>query len=259
LVWTKNKEKDWPLTMNTIRVRAVRACTVRLRDHPVAVETQDFASLHVRQQYADTKRQTKLSVQGNLCYIFARLSADYQRTMSQTDDLFRKRYRIDSARLVGYDYGTNGMYFITICTRNRQPWFGLIGEADPILIPTAIGQIVIDCWQAIPDHFPFVEVDAFQLMPNHLHGIIWINKPDYADWQPNQFGPQSRNLGSIIRGFKIGVTQQARLTMPDFSWQARYHDRVIRDDDELHRIRTYIDANPANWAADRENAAGLFM
>ncbi len=179
--------------------------------------------------------------------------------MSTTDDLFRKRYRINSARLVGYDYSTSGIYFVTICTQDRLPHFGTIDGTTATLQPTAIGQVAIDCWYAIPEHFPFVVLDAFQLMPNHLHGILWIDKPDYTDWRPNQFGPQSRNLGSIIRGFKIGVTKQARLARPDFGWQARYHDRIIRNDDELNRIRTYIDANPANWAADQDNVAGLLI
>ena len=119
--------------------------------------------------------------------------------------------------------------------------------------PGIIGQVVIDYWQAIPTRFPFVRLDAFQLMPNHLHGIIWIDKPDYTDWQPNQFGPQRDNLAAVIRGFKAGVSGYARAHRIDFGWQARYHDRIIRSDDELNRIRTYIETNPANWQTDEEN------
>jgi putative transposase len=175
------------------------------------------------------------------------------------DVRFRRRYRIETARLAGYDYGASGLYFVTICTRDRYPFFGTIADGANNIEPSVVGSSVLDCWQAIPDHFPFVVLDAFQLMPNHLHGIIWIDKPDHTDWQPNQFGPQSQNLASVIRGFKVGVTKQARIYRADFGWQPRYHDRIIRDDAELQRVRDYIDANPANWPADQNNPAGLTM
>ncbi len=67
----------------------------------------------------------------------------------------------------------------------------------------------------------------------------------------NQFGPQSKNLASIIRGFKIGVTKNARQINPDFTWQPRYHDHIIRDDKSLHRISQYILNNPSNWKEDK--------
>jgi len=174
------------------------------------------------------------------------------------DNRFQQKYRVDSARLAGYDYGSNGAYFITVCTRNRENYFGEIDE-NAALITTAAAQIVVDCWQAIPTHFPFVVLNAFVLMPNHLHGILFFDKPDYNDGQPNQFGPQIDNLAAVVRGFKAGVTKQTRTQQIDFGWQPRYHDRVVRNDDELNRIRTYIDNNPSQWQQDRDNPENLYM
>lgn len=176
---------------------------------------------------------------------------------------YQERYRIASARLAGYDYGSNGMYFVTICTHQRECYFGTIGEreGDAFLVPSPIGQVAIACWLAIPTYFPFVEIDAFQLMPNHLHGILWITKKDaeLTPWQPNRFGPQSQNLASIIRGFKAGVTTQARVNQIDFRWQPRYYDRVIRNQQELARIRLYIENNPYAWADEKNNPENLYM
>lgn len=177
------------------------------------------------------------------------------------DDLYFGKYRIPSARLVEYDYGSNGMYFVTICTRQRERSLGTIQAATAEIHPSAIGQVAIDCWQAIPTFHPYVELDAFQLMPDHLHGLLCINKPDawQTDWQPNAFGPQRQNLASILRGYKSGVTKHATLNQLDFGWQPRYYDRVVRNQYELDRIRTYINNNPAKWEQEQGNPGNLYM
>ena len=120
-------------------------------------------------------------------------------------------------------------------------------------------------WNEIPNHFPFVKLDEIIVMPNHIHGIIIINKQnleptkvvetqDFASLQlqiqSNKFGPQSKNIASIIRGYKIGVTKNVRKIINNFTWQPRFHDHVIRDDDELNQIREYIISNPQNWIKD---------
>jgi putative transposase len=177
-------------------------------------------------------------------------------------DRFEGRYRIDSARLADYDYGSNGMYFITICTQNRDCCFGEIiadKSGEWIIQPTIIGQRVIDGWFAITHYQPSVVLDVFQLMPNHIHGVLWICKSDHTDWQPNRFGPQRHNLASIVRGFKSGVKTFATTNGLSFNWQPRYYDRVVRNEDELRRIRHYIDANPSNWQKDQNNAENLYM
>jgi len=123
-------------------------------------------------------------------------------------DLFNGKYRIPSARLAGYDYGAHGLYYVTICTRNRECYFGDIAvesQGFATLRATKIGTIAHQCWLEIPQHFPFVELDEFVIMPNHVHGILFFNRPDYREWKSNAFGPQSKNLGSVIRGFKAGV------------------------------------------------------
>ena len=163
--------------------------------------------------------------------------------------MFRGRYRIASARWSAWDYGRNAAYFVTICTAGRTHDFGHVDNGEMILTP--LGRAAAQCWAAIPDHFPFVVLDAFVVMLNHVDGTIIIDKPDSAGDGPSGFGPQSRNLASIVRGFKIGVTKYARQHDIPFKWQARYHDRVIRNAGEYERIRQYIYENPERWAEDR--------
>lgn len=164
---------------------------------------------------------------------------------------FQNKYRISSARWAAWDYSSNAAYFVTICVADRVHVFGRIVDGKMILSP--LGQSAEDCWNEIPAHFPFVELGAHMVMPNHVHGVVAIAKT--VETQniasvPNKFGPQSQNLASIIRGYKIGVTKFARANNIPFTWQARYHDHVIRNDGELERISQYILANPQNWNED---------
>jgi REP element-mobilizing transposase RayT len=141
---------------------------------------------------------------------------------------------------------------------------------------TPLGEMAIKCWMDIPKHFPFVKLDAFVVMPNHVHGILEIDKPGFdnhidsdvetqdfsktqnlASLRPNspspknKFGPQSKNLASILRGYKTGVTNFAVANNFDFGWQARYYDHIIRDDQEYIRISDYIVENPEKWDEDK--------
>ena len=159
---------------------------------------------------------------------------------------FKNKYRIASTRLQTWDYGANGSYFITICTHDRAHAFGEV--TDGCVNLTLLGQAAWDCWYAIPEHFPFVLLDEFVAMPNHVHGIMIIDKPSPPSPQPhNKYGPQSQNLASIVRGFKIGVTKYARQHHIEFAWQARYHDHIVCDAAECQRIREYIVGNPQKW------------
>jgi putative transposase len=188
------------------------------------------------------------------------------------------KYRIPSARLQTWDYGSQGLYFITICTKNRENYFGEIVPvetqniaslrySDPSietqniasLQPTPIGLITQKNWEEIPAHFPFVELDEFILMPNHVHGILFFNKPYSGEWNVNKFGPQSKNLGSVIRGYKASVKTCAVTNQIEFVWQPRFHDHIIRSQEELNRIRQYIINNPLNWQKDKANFEGLMM
>ena len=181
---------------------------------------------------------------------------------TMSEHKFQGKYRIESARLAGYDYGSNGLYFVTICTQDRACTLGeIITDATGVVIshPTSIGQRAIDGWFSIPTFSPFVQLDAFQLTPDHVHGIVQISKTEYTDWQSNRFRPQRENLASIIRDFKAGVKTHATMNQIAFGWQPRYYDRIIRNEDELNRIRQYIDNNPAKWHQDRDNVEGIFM
>ena len=179
-------------------------------------------------------------------------------------DKFKNKYRIESARLQNWDYGSPGLYFVTICTKNRDHHFGDIvagvGTQDfASLHPTTIGTIAQQYWTDIPIHFPFVELDEYTVMPNHVHGILLINKPEYNEWQTNKFGPQSKNLGSIIRGYKAGVKTFATTNQIEFGWQPRFHDHIIRTEKDLNNIRQYLMNNPKKWAQDRNNIDNFMM
>ena len=201
--------------------------------------------------------------------------------------LYNNKYRIESARLDGFDYGSNGAYHITICTKDRLHHFGEIVETDinpsmrqnalpsergvplsegvppkmdrnpldktdrnPSLQCTPIAEIAAEHWLRIPQFFPFVSLDSFVIMPNHIHGILFINKVETEEWKQNKFGSQSQNIPSIIRGFKSSVKRYANAEKIPFEWQERYHDRIIRDNKELENTRLYIFNNPQNWIND---------
>ncbi|MFP4041189.1 MAG: transposase, partial [Bacteroidales bacterium] len=146
---------------------------------------------------------------------------------------FKNRYRIGSARLKHWNYAWNGAYFITICTANRECFFGNIIDGNMHLSNS--GQFAYKFWQEIPDHFPFVELDAFVVMPNHMHGIIVIdNRNDNVKTlhcnvstnHKNQFmsniSPKPGSVSTIIRSYKSIVTKHARKINPAFAWQSRF-------------------------------------
>jgi hypothetical protein len=237
---------------------------------------------------------------------------------------FRNRYRIASARAQWWDYGHNAAYFITICTAYRKNYFGKITNRKMIL--SDIGKIADDCWMNIPAHFPFVDLGQYIIMPNHVHGIVIINKnklhhaanttgvPDVVgagtvvagvapyvvgartavetriavstrivetrliaslqqqqqqrEWEQyatknaqnkktggfagNKNPMINDNLSHVIRWYKGCVAFASRKIYAGFAWQGRFHDHIIRDDNnEYRRISCYIRNNPANWKGDR--------
>ncbi|MFN9353748.1 MAG: transposase [Chitinophagales bacterium] len=197
-------------------------------------------------------------------------------------DKFNNQYRISSARLAGYDYGQNGAYFITICTKNRIHYFGEIVDRKMIL--NVIGNLAHEYWQEIPNHFSYIELANFVVMPNHIHGILIIYKntdngydrtlqvdiPSVetlqgfsvetlqcnvsTDTVKNQkmaeISPKSGTISSIIRSYKSIVTKHARYIKPEFEWQSRFHDHIIRNEPSFNNIQNYIENNPANWKQD---------
>jgi REP element-mobilizing transposase RayT len=188
---------------------------------------------------------------------------------------YKNKYRIETTRLKNWNYGWNGAYFITICTQNRIHYFGEIENREMQL--SKIGKMAEKYWYEIPQHFPFVKLGEFVVMPNHIHGIIIIDKTNNGEttvvetqnfaslqqrqqrqqYQPplskNKFGPQSQNLASIIRGYKIGVTKNAKKINPMWKWQSRYYDHIIRNEKSFQNISNYIINNPLNWNGDKFN------
>ena len=164
-------------------------------------------------------------------------------------------------RLNEFDYSSNGYYFITICTKDRKEYFGNI--IDNKMVLNNIGEIVKTCWLEIPNHFPNVELDKFQIMPNHVHMIIIMNNKspvgnkNICSLQNNNMPWQTKlsgSLSSVIRGFKIGVTKICRINHKNFViWQKSYYDHIIRTEYSLYFIRQYIRDNPLNWETDRNN------
>jgi putative transposase len=198
---------------------------------------------------------------------------------------FQNKYRIPSARLQNWDYRWAGLYFITICTENREHYFGEITDGNIIL--TEIGEIVECEWLKTFEMRPDMNLwtGEYVVMPNHFHAIIGIgenkfnstgdcdvidtrsrdamhrvstnnhdhnnhddNNPNHNN--TNQFGPQSKNLASIVRGFKSSVTISARKINPQFAWQPRFHDHIIRNDKSFQKIQDYIEKNVSNWTLD---------
>jgi REP element-mobilizing transposase RayT len=183
---------------------------------------------------------------------------------------FKNKYAIQSSRLPGYDYAQNGLYFVTICTKNREEFFGIIENGKMVL--NGIGEIVQDELLKTPRIRKNVNLDQWIIMPNHLHIIIEIYNTDAycrdalqcvstGDMQyKNKFGPQINNLSSIIRGFKGIVTKRVHICGFDyFAWQFRFYDHIIRNDESLNKIREYIINNPAMWERDRNNMENIFM
>lgn len=162
---------------------------------------------------------------------------------------FLNTYRVESNRLKGFDYGSNGYYFVTICTYKKNKYFGQLcrnveTEYIPFLLHAEMGIIATNCWYEIPKHFSFVELDEFVIMPDHLHGILKFKKENKLDHVPNQFKSPYQNLGSIIRSYKGAVQRYATRNNLEFKWQPGYHDRIIRDTNALTEIRNYIINNP---------------
>ncbi len=167
--------------------------------------------------------------------------------------VYRNKYRVETTRLPSWDYSSPGYYFVTICTKAQQCCFGRIVDGHMEL--SNLGRVAHDCWIAIPEHFAFAAVDQFVVMPNHVHAIVVISQLGGPP-RRNQFGPQSGNLASIVRGYKIGVKKYATEQRLSFDWQPRFFEHIIRNETALGRIRGYVVTNPQRWEADEYNTSG---
>jgi REP element-mobilizing transposase RayT len=225
---------------------------------------------------------------------------------------YQNKYRIASTRAAWWNYGWNGAYFITICTRNREHLFGEIRNGEIIL--SNLGVIANVLWHEIPMHAPNVDLGDFIVMPNHIHGIVILNKPESKQlnnslgFDPlknkensinaetgiiiaetgiinaetgiinaetgivnaetgiinaetghalslpgdNRFQNIGKNtISSIIGSYKSAVTKHANRLGIENGWQTRFHDHIIRNDNEYQKISDYIVNNPNLWNEDR--------
>jgi REP element-mobilizing transposase RayT len=215
---------------------------------------------------------------------------------------FQNKYRIPSARLQNWDYGANGAYFITICTDKMECLFGdVVSNADveTRLIASLqdtidekcamqlneLGKIAHDIWEEIPNKFPFVKLGNFIIMPNHMHGILIINKyvetrlvasknenvenangnahvetrliaSVHDDDKKGGFSGNNNpmfheNISRIIRWYKGRCSFEMRKIHADFNWQSRFYDHIIRDSRAFNTIQNYIEDNPSKWNKDK--------
>ena len=201
-------------------------------------------------------------------------------------DKFRNLYRISSARASWWNYGRTGAYFITICTKNREHFFGEI--TNGIMHLSHLGILADVLWHEIPHHFKNIELGTFVVMPNHIHGILILtqnndddNDNDDDDVETRhalslqtsvndktrvndktdpmkksivqqRFQNQGKNtISAIIGSYKSAVTKHANRLGLENGWQPRFHDHIIRNDAEYMRIHHYIETNPLQWKKDR--------
>ncbi len=167
------------------------------------------------------------------------------------------RHTRHSFRLKGYDYTQEGMYFVTICTFQRELLLGAVENEK--MVVNYIGLIVEEEWLKTPILRSHVALDIFVVMPNHFHGIIAIAGRGTARRAPmtERFGkPVACSLPTIIRSFKSATTKrinEIRGTPGQPLWQRNYYECVIRTEEELRKARDYIVMNPLRWCLDREN------
>jgi REP element-mobilizing transposase RayT len=157
-------------------------------------------------------------------------------------------------RLRTWDYAESGAYFVTATTVDRCAMFGEIHEATMNL--NGYGIIVEKCWHDLVAHYPHVRLDQFCVMPNHIHGIIWIRGAGRAGLKPAPTSKRPHGLSEIVRAFKTFSARrinESRGTLGTPVWQRNYYERVIRDERELNTIREYIQTNPLRWHMDKEN------
>ena len=198
-------------------------------------------------------------------------------------DKYQGKYRIETARAKWWNYNNSGKYFITICTKNKSHLFGFVKNGEMIL--NDYGKIVEKCWFDLPNHYSNVVLDAFQIMPNHIHCIIESIeliapeshvetglKPVCTAIDNSIDNPIDNSIDNSIDNPEIEIKElkihgvfefiralktfssrginELRNSKGVSNWQERFHDHIIRNDEEYHRIKNYIINNPKKWSED---------
>lgn len=181
------------------------------------------------------------------------------------DDLFQNQFRIKSSRLPDWDYAVPGLYFVTIGTQDHKHYLGSIKNRKMQL--NQAGEIAEKSWIEIPQHHNNVLLDAFVIMPNHIHGILLIvdNEENVETLHTtslrsessldsdfySKISPKKGSLSTIIRSYKSSITRIIRKNLiPHFAWQSRFYDHIIRTEQDLDNLRQYIALNPENLIAE---------
>ena len=190
-----------------------------------------------------------------------------------SEDKYKNRYRIPSARATWHDY-LGGAYFVTICTKDREFYLGTIENEQMHL--SEIGKYADEQFRDVSLNYPYAEIPSYVVMPNHIHAIVIIDDRIFHPQYPcrdainrvsgteKQEKPNKnrggitktdnpmlyRSLGTVIRGLKARVTHYANEKGIDFAWQSRFHDRIIRDQKDMNETALYVANNVAKWPED---------
>ncbi len=182
--------------------------------------------------------------------------------------------RKNSLRLSNYNYSVSGTYFITICSYKREEFFGEI--TNNLIHLNDYGKIIHDCWYQIPTNYKKIKLDDFVIMPNHIHGIIWIvgaihespeekrkihetpeNKLTLGNGVirelPLRIERRKMLISKIIGRFKMNsakLINNIRNSKGSHVWQRSYYDHIIRNETDLNNTKAYIQNNPLNWRTD---------
>ncbi|CAK8721681.1 MAG: REP element-mobilizing transposase RayT [Candidatus Electronema aureum] len=193
--------------------------------------------------------------------------------MQYNPDIHHRR----SIRLQGYDYSQDGAYFITICVQGRECLFGDIAEGGMRM--NEAGKMILQIWNELPQRFSNAEIDILAVMPNHLHGIIFLHRRGEpcvrpashcisslpsntkGDHKDRPYGTLPDSIGRLVQAFKSittnqyihGVKKQGWRPFPGRLWQRNYWEHIICDETELEKTREYVQNNPAQWALDELN------
>lgn len=190
-----------------------------------------------------------------------------------SEDKYKNRYRIPSARAAWHDY-LGGAYFVTICTKDRESYLGKIVDNQMYL--SEIGKYADEQFQDVSLYYPYAVIPLYVIMPNHIHAIVIIDDSILSQHDPcrdaihrvseleKQMEPKTdrggitgrnnpmlyRSLGTVIRGLKARVTHYVNEKGLDFAWQSRFHDRIIRDQRDMNETALYVENNVDRWPED---------
>lgn len=188
------------------------------------------------------------------------------------DNKYQNYYRIDSIRAQWHDYD-GGTYFVTICTYNREQFFGKIIGVDGSnqLFLSEIGRYACETIEEAPQHNPYAIIPSYVVMPNHIHLIVVVDmshvetvhapsqtntvqtrrwKNDVVDEKMQMISRRKNKLSFLVGSIKSNITRYANQKRIEFAWQSRFHDHIVRNIDELNNIAAYVENNVVNWHED---------